>query len=64
MTSNRQTPAEILAGRITDRMLQENLLQPERADNFLAKFLLGKLKEGDWRIEIETSTKPGKFQTK
>jgi ABC-type multidrug transport system fused ATPase/permease subunit len=62
MTSKRQTPAEILAGRITDRMLQENLLQPERADNFLSKFVLGKLKEGDWRIEIETSTKPGKFQ--
>ena len=55
MTSKRETPAEILAGRIKDRMLRENLLHPGRVDNFIEKFVLGKLKEGDWRIEIETS---------
>ena len=60
MTSKRETPAEALARRIGDRMLQEELLHPERADNFLSKFVLGKLKEGDWRIEIETSAKPEK----
>jgi hypothetical protein len=64
MTSKRETPAETLAGRIKDRMLQENLLHPERADNFLSKFVLGKLKESDWRIEIEASAKPGKPRKK
>ena len=60
MTSKRETPAEALARRIGDRMLQEKLLHPERADNFLSKFVLGKLKESDWRIEIETSAKSDK----
>jgi hypothetical protein len=60
MTSKRETPAETLDRRITDRMLQNGVLQPERADNFLSKFVLGKLKESDWRIEIETSAKSDK----
>jgi hypothetical protein len=64
MTSKRETPAETLARRITDRMLQEKLLHPERADNFLEKFVLGKLKEGDWRIEIETSANSAKPRKK
>ena len=64
MTSKRETPAEALARRIGDRMLQEKLLQPERVDNFLSKFVLGKLKEGDWRIEIETSVKSDKPRKK
>lgn len=64
MTSKRETPAETLARRITDRMSQKGLLQPERVDNFLSKFVLGKLKESDWRIEIETSAKPDKPRKK
>jgi hypothetical protein len=64
MTSKRETPAEALARRIGDRMLEERLLHPDRADNFLSKLVLGKLKEGDWRIEIETSSKPPKLRKK
>lgn len=64
MTSKREKPAETLARRITGRMLEEKLLHPERADNFLSKFVLGKLKESDWRIDIETSAMPDKPRKK
>jgi hypothetical protein len=64
MTSKRETPAEALASRIEKRMLTEGLLLPERADNFRSKLVLGKLKEGDWRIEIENSAKPSKPRKK
>lgn len=60
MTSKRETPAEALAKRIGNRMMEERLLHPERADNFLSKLVLGKLKESDWRIEIENSSKASK----
>ena len=60
MTSKRETPAETLAKRITERMLKENLLHSDRVNNFLSKFVIGKLKESDWRIEIEASAKPVK----
>lgn len=62
--TKRETPAEVLAKRIGNRMMEEKLLHPERADNFLSKLVLGKLKEGDWRIEIETSSKPSKPRKK
>ena len=64
MTNKRETPAEVLANRIGNRMIEERLLHPERADNFLSKLMLGKLKESDWRIEIETSSKPPKPRKK
>lgn len=64
MTNKRETPAEALARRIGERMSQERLLQPERLDNFVSKLAAGKLKESDWRLEIEASTKPPKPRKK
>ena len=64
MTSKRETPAELLAKRIGNRMAEEKLLHPDRADNFVSKLVLGKLKESDWRIEIETSSKAPKPRKK
>jgi len=64
MTNKRETPAEALARRIGERMLKETLLQPERVENFVSMFAAGKLKEGDWRIELEASAKLSKPRKK
>lgn len=64
MTNKRETPAEALARKIGERMSREKLLQPERLDNFISKLASGKLKESDWRLELETSAKPPKPRKK
>jgi hypothetical protein len=60
----RETPASSLAKRITDRLVKEKLLAPDRADQFSLSLASGKLKEGDWRFELEPVQKPKKKSTK
>lgn len=55
MTSSSETPAQKLAALISTRMVKEKLLDSKRADGFLAKLAAGKLKESDWRLEIESA---------
>jgi hypothetical protein len=55
MPAKRETPAEALARVITDRMKKEKLLDPDRAARFSASLASGKLKDSDWRLEIESA---------
>jgi hypothetical protein len=60
MPGKRQTPAEALSRRITERMAKEKLLDPDRADRFSLSLAAGRLKEGDWRLEVESANKAAK----
>ncbi len=64
MPGKRQTPAEALSRRITERMAKEKLLDPDRADRFSLSLAAGKLKEGDWRLEVESVGKAAKSPRK
>jgi len=64
MKSKRETPAQSLAKRIAERMVKEKLLDPDRVDQFSTSLAAGKLKEGDWRLEIESTPKSTKIPHK
>jgi hypothetical protein len=49
---------------ITERMVKEKLLDPDRADKFSLTLAAGKLKESDWRLEIESTPKATKIPRK
>ena len=53
MTDTPKTPAQMLAERITARLVGEKLLGADRAVRFCASLAAGKLKTGDWRLAIE-----------
>lgn len=55
MPGKRETPAEALAKKIAERMKKETLLDPDRANRFSASLAAGKLKDSDWRLEIESA---------
>lgn len=55
MPAKRETPAEALARVISERMKKEKLLDPDRATRFAASLASGKLKDSDWRLEIESA---------
>lgn len=64
MPSKKETPAQSLARMITERMVKEKLLDPDRADKFSLSLAAGKLKESDWRLEIESTPKATKIPRK
>jgi hypothetical protein len=64
MVRKRETPAEVLAKKITQRLSKEGLLNPDRAARFSASLAAGKLRESDWRLEIESLFTAGKTQKK
>lgn len=57
MPEKKEKPAEGLARKITERMTNDNLLDADRADKFTRLLVTGKLKEGDWRLEVESNSK-------
>lgn len=64
MSSKRETPAQSLARMITARMAKEKLLDPARADRFSFSLAAGKLKDSDWRLEIESAPRVTKTPRK
>jgi hypothetical protein len=64
MSGKRETPAEVLSKRIAERMTKEKLLDPDRAARFTLSLAAGKLKESDWRLEIESAPKAAKTPRK
>ena len=47
------TPSQILAAKITDRLVHEGLITEEAAKKLLPKLADGKLQAEDWRLPIE-----------
>ena len=53
MSAAEQTPAQVLAERITKRLVSEGLLAEGRFPRLSAALAEGKLKESDWRMVLE-----------
>ena len=51
------TPSQILAAKITDRLVDEGLMTAEAAKKLLPKLAEGKLQAEDWRLPIELAGK-------
>lgn len=47
------TPSQVLAAKIVDRLVQEKLLTPEAAKKLSPLLAEGKLRAEDWRLPIE-----------
>ncbi len=47
------SPSQILAQKIVDRLVQENLLLNEDAKQVVAKLAEGGMETEDWRLAIE-----------
>ena len=47
------TPSQLLAAKIADRLVKEKLLTPEAAKKLLPSLADGKLRAEDWRLPIE-----------
>ncbi len=62
--TKRETPASSLAKRITKQLVKEKLIASDRADQFALSLAGGKLKDSDWRFELEPVKKPPKKSTK
>jgi hypothetical protein len=52
-----ETPSEMLAKKILERLIKEKLLTEDSAKKLLPKFIEGKLHSEDWRLPIELSEK-------
>ena len=64
MKTVRKTPGQLLADRITARLVKESLLTKEGAARFSVALASGKLKSGDWRLAIEeTQSQKAKSST-
>lgn len=47
------TPSQVLAAKIVDRLVQEKLLTPDAAKKLSPPLAEGKLRAEDWRLPIE-----------
>lgn len=54
-----ETPNALLAGRILDRLLAENLISGDARKKLAAKLSEGKMKSEDWRFAVETAGAKG-----
>lgn len=51
------TPAEVLAKKIINKLVAEDLLLERDREKALIKILSGKMKPEDWRLPIEMAVK-------
>ncbi len=51
------TPSQILAKKIVDRLVNEGLLTADAAKRIHSKLAEGKLRPEDWRLPIELTCK-------
>lgn len=64
MPTSRESPAISLAKRIADRLAKEELLAAPQPQRFTDSLANGSLKEGDWRLALESAPKRKKRPTK
>lgn len=50
-----ESPSRELAQRIVKRLIEEEILTPERGDKIQGDLSEGSLKAEDWKLEIELS---------
>ena len=50
------TPSDILAKRITDRLVKEGLLTEAEGKKARSTIVSGKMRAEDWRLSIELAT--------
>lgn len=53
------TPSQILAGKIIERLVQEKLLAAQDGKKLLPKLAEGKLRAEDWRLPLEMAEAKG-----
>lgn len=58
--SAKDPPSFLLAKRIAERLVKERLLESRKVDRFVQLLADGKLKESDWRLDLEAVAKPGR----
>jgi len=46
-------PSQQLAALLVDRLIKEGLLRGEKRDQLAEKIASGKMREDDWRLEID-----------
>lgn len=51
------TPSQLLAAKITERLAREGLITPDAAKRIQPKLAEGKLRAEDWRLPIELAEK-------
>jgi hypothetical protein len=56
MTTNEK-PASQLATLVVDRLIKDGLLRPEKRDQLIAKVAAGEMKDEDWNLEIDLSSR-------
>jgi len=49
-------PASQLATLVVDRLIKDGFLRSVKRDEMIAKISSGKMKEADWRLEIDLSS--------
>ena len=52
-----EKPASQLATLVVDRLIKDGLLRSEKRDQLIAKVAAGEMKEGDWHLEIDLSSR-------
>lgn len=57
--SDGQTPSDILAGQVIDRLIAAGHLRADKREALIAKMASGGLKAEDWRLEIELAAYKG-----
>lgn len=57
--SDGQTPSDILAGQVIDRLIAAGHLRADKREALVAKMASGGLKAEDWRLEIELAADKG-----
>lgn len=50
------TPSEVLAHKIIERLIAENLLTQNDGERMVTKLAAGRLRAEDWRLPIELAT--------
>lgn len=56
MTTDEK-PTSQLATLVVDRLIKDGLLRPEKRDQLITKVAAGEMKEGDWNLEIDLSSR-------
>ena len=51
--NSMETPSQILASKIVERLSKEHLVTPETAQKLSSPLATGKLKAEDWRLAVE-----------
>lgn len=51
-----QTPSEVLAKIVAERLRDEGLLRPGKLEAFSTSLASGRLKGGEWKLEVELAT--------